>query len=67
MARNAYRVLVEKPKGKVPLYKPRRRRETNINMNLKYIHCEDVDLMCLAQDKSKWQAFVSKLMYLQVS
>jgi len=66
MARNAYRVLVEKPNGKVPVDKPRRRRETNINLNLKYVHCEDVDLMYLAEDRNKWQAFVSKLMYLQV-
>jgi hypothetical protein len=55
-----------KTKGKVPVDKPRRRRETNVNLNLKYVHCEDVDLTYLAQDRKKWQAFVSKLMYLQV-
>jgi hypothetical protein len=66
MARNAYKVFVEKPKGKAPLDKPWRRRETIINMNLKYVHCEDVDLTYVARDRSKWQDFVSKLMYLQV-
>jgi hypothetical protein len=36
MKRNAYRVLVEKPKRKISLCRPRRRWEDNINMNLKY-------------------------------
>lgn len=32
--RGAYRVLVGKPKGKMPLGKPKHRREDNINMDL---------------------------------
>jgi hypothetical protein len=32
--RNAYRILVEKPEGKRPLGRPRRRSEDNIRMDL---------------------------------
>jgi hypothetical protein len=32
--RNAYRILVGKPVGKIPLGRPRRRREDNIKMAL---------------------------------
>ena len=34
-SRNAYRVLVRKPKGKRPLGRPSRRWEDNIKMNLR--------------------------------
>jgi len=33
----AYRVLVEKPEGKRPLGRPRRRWEDNIKMNLQEV------------------------------
>jgi hypothetical protein len=32
--RNAYRILVGKPEGKIPLGRPRRRWVDNINMDL---------------------------------
>jgi hypothetical protein len=32
--RSAYRILVEKPEGKIPLERPSRRWEDNIKMNL---------------------------------
>ena len=35
--RNAYRVLVGKPKGKRPLGSPRRRWEDNIKMDLREV------------------------------
>jgi hypothetical protein len=35
--RNAYRILVEKPEGKRPLGRPRRRCVDNIKMNLREI------------------------------
>ena len=38
--RNAYRVLVGKPEGKIPLGRPRRRWEDNIKMDLREVGCE---------------------------
>jgi hypothetical protein len=35
--RNAYRILVGKPEGNIPLQRPRRRKEDNINMNLRSV------------------------------
>jgi hypothetical protein len=35
--RGAYRVLVEKPKGRRPLGRPRRRWEDNIEMGLREV------------------------------
>jgi hypothetical protein len=35
--RNAYRVLVEKPKGKRPLGSPKFKRNDNIKMNIREI------------------------------
>jgi hypothetical protein len=38
-----YRVLVEKPEGKRPLARPRRRWEDNIKMDLQGVRWEDMD------------------------
>jgi hypothetical protein len=35
--RNAYRILVGKPEGKIPLGRPRRRWEDNIRMDFREI------------------------------
>jgi hypothetical protein len=37
--RNAYRILVGKPEGKIPLERPRRRWVDNIKMDLREIGC----------------------------
>jgi hypothetical protein len=37
--RVVYRVLVEKPEGKRPLGRPRRRWEDNIKMDLQQVAC----------------------------
>jgi hypothetical protein len=37
--RGTYRILVEKPEGKRPLGRPRRRREDNIKMDLQEMVC----------------------------
>jgi len=37
--RGVYRVLVWKPKGKIPLGRPRRRWEDNIKMDLREVIC----------------------------
>jgi len=41
--RGAYRVLVEKPEGKRPLRRPRRRWVDNIRMDLQEVGCGYVD------------------------
>jgi hypothetical protein len=40
--RKLYKVLVRKPKGKIPLGRPRRRWENGITMDLREIGWEDV-------------------------
>jgi hypothetical protein len=57
--RNAYKILVGKPKRKRPLGKPRRRWEDNIRMGLREIWWEGVDRMHLAQERDQWQAVVN--------
>jgi hypothetical protein len=46
--RGVYRVLVEKPEGRRPLGRPRRRWEDNITMDLREVGCGCVDWMELA-------------------
>jgi hypothetical protein len=41
--RNAYRLLVGKPEGKIPLGRPRRRWVDNISMDLGEVGWGDVD------------------------
>jgi transcription termination factor 2 len=46
--RNAYRILVEKPEGKRPLGRPRRRWVDNIKMDLREIGWDGMDWIYLA-------------------
>jgi len=62
-----HRVLVEKPKGKRPLGRPRRRWEDNIKMDLQEVGGGYGDWMELAQDREKWRALVSTVRNLRVS
>ena len=50
-SRNAHRVLVEKPEGKRPLGRPRRRWEDNIKMDLREVGCDPRDWIALAEDR----------------
>jgi hypothetical protein len=59
-------VLVGKPKGKRPLGRPRHRWEDGIGMDLREIGWGGVEWIQLAQDRGQWQAFVNKVMNLQV-
>jgi hypothetical protein len=46
--RNAHKIFVGKPEGKIPLGKHRRRWKNNIKTDLTEICLEDVDLIHLA-------------------
>jgi hypothetical protein len=51
--RNAYRLLVGKPEGKMPLGRPRRRWVDNIRMDLVEVGWNDVDWIGPAQDRDR--------------
>ena len=56
--RGVYRLLVGKPEGKSPLWRPRRRREDNIKMDLQEVGGGRGNWMELAQDRGRWRALV---------
>jgi len=60
--RGVYRVLVEKPEGKRPLRRPRRRWEDNIKMDLQEVGCVGLDWIELVQDRDRWLALVNAVM-----
>jgi hypothetical protein len=64
--RNAYRLLLGKPEGKIPLGRSRRRWVDNIKMDLREIGCDEVDWIGLAQDRDKWRTLVNAVMNLRV-
>jgi hypothetical protein len=61
-----HRVLVEKPEGKRPLGRPRRRWEDNIKRDLEEVGGGCGDWMERAQDRDSWRALVSTLMNFRV-
>jgi hypothetical protein len=64
--RGAYRVLVGKPEGKIPLGRPRRRWVHNIRMDLQEVACGHVDGIGLAQDRDGWRKLVNAVMNLRI-
>jgi hypothetical protein len=54
--RGVYRVLVERPEGKRPLGRPRRRWEDNIKLDLWEIGIDGANWIQLAQDRVQWWA-----------
>jgi hypothetical protein len=60
--RNVYRTLVERPKGKRPLGRPRRRWKNNIKMDFREIGIEGANWIQLAQDIIQWRVFVNTVM-----
>jgi hypothetical protein len=64
--RNSYRILVEKPEGKRPLGRARRRWEDNIRMDIREIKWGGMDLVGLSQDRDQWRARVNTVMNLWV-
>ena len=64
--RGVHRVLVEKPEGKRPLGRPRRRWKDNIKMDLHVVGCGGMDWTDLAQDRDRWRALVNAVMNIRV-
>ena len=57
--RGVYRVLMGKLEGKIPLGRPKQRREDNIKMDLQEVRKSCGDWMKLAEDRDRWRALVS--------
>jgi hypothetical protein len=64
--RGAYRALVGKPEGRIPLERPKRRWEDNIKMDLREVGWRGMDWINLAQDRDRWRALVNAVMNLRV-
>jgi hypothetical protein len=58
---------VGEPEGKMPLGRPRRRWEDNIQIDVREIGCGGVDWINLAQDRDQWKALMNTVMNLRLS
>ena len=65
--RGVHRILVGKPEGKRPLWRPRHRWEDNIKRDLKEVRCGCMDWIGLAQNRDRWRAFVNAVINLRVA
>jgi hypothetical protein len=64
--KGAYRASVEKPEGRRPLGRPRRRWEDNIKINLREVAWKGADWIDLTQNTDRWRALVYTVMNLRV-
>ena len=60
------RVLVGKPEGKRPLWRPRRRWDDNIKMDLQEFEGGHGERMEMTQDRDGWRALVGTVRNLRV-
>jgi hypothetical protein len=65
--RGLFRVWWGKPEGNMPLGRPRRRWEDNIEMDLQVGGWGGVDWFDLTQDRDRWRAVVNAVMNLRVT
>jgi hypothetical protein len=66
MGEGFYGVLVERPEGKRPLGRPRRRWEDDIKMDHREMGIYVPNWTRLDQDRVQWRAFVNTIMNLRV-
>ena len=64
--RRVFKMLTDKPTGKRPLRRPKRRSEDNIIMDLKEIGINVGNWVDSTQDKDYWRALVNAALNLRV-
>ena len=64
--RGVHKVLVGKPEGKRPFWRPRRRWKDTIKTDLEEVGRGCGDWIGLAQDRDRWRALVSTVMNFRV-
>jgi hypothetical protein len=65
-SRGAYRALVEKPKGRRPPGRSKRRWKNNIKLDLREVRWGCIDWIALAEDRERWRALVDTVTNLRV-
>ena len=64
--RNAFKILTDKPAGKRPLRRPRRRWEDDIRTDLKEIGVNTRNRVDSAQDRDYWRSLANATMNLRI-
>ena len=59
-------VFLGKPDRKTPLWRPRRRWEDIIKMDLREVGSEPGEWIVLTEDRNEWRAYVRAVMNVQV-
>ena len=62
--RSAFKILTDKPKGRRPLGRPRRRWVDNIRMKLEEIYINAGKWVDSAQDRGYWRALMNAVLNL---
>jgi hypothetical protein len=64
--RNAYSILMGKPKGKRPVRRPMRRYVDNIKIDFREIGWDGMDWIDQARDRDQWRILVNTALDLRV-